>query len=47
MCANLTNEDIPYRKLDHDYQTVVITFDIKHVMLITDIVRRREIHFNL
>ena len=47
MCTNLTNEDISYRKLDHDYQTVVITFDIKHVMLITDIVRRREIHFNL
>jgi hypothetical protein len=42
-----TDEDSAYREFYHHYQTVIIAFDVKDIMLIAYIVGCREILSNL
>ena len=47
MCSDKSNKHILNRKLDYHYQPIIISTDIKHIMLITNIIRSREIAPNI
>ena len=44
MSADPSDEYIAYRKLNNYHQTIVITFDIKNIMLVAYIVSRKKIN---
>lgn len=41
------NENISHRKFNNYHQSIIIAFDVENIVLITDIVSRKKIDFNI
>ena len=47
MCSHKADKHMAYGELYHDNQSVFVSFDVKHIMLVAHIVRSRKVHFDI